>query len=318
MTRYSTALSLSALLHVLILTAVVMLNLSRPAAQRTLQLKVNLLQKQNITEAPQTRPIQQQNPQEQLRPAQEKVPVHEAKAPTVPEVTKEAIPPLAALRKQPALQQTLVKKTVSPMNRDSLLFVRADQWKQEISALAVQPAEDPGADYLKKISGEPDFNKMGLAQSGKAQPRKPQFNFIPTEDQARAMAYLFEHQHGTQLDMYPSMKTQKPITAVRFDRSMKKLTEKGFVHREKISPENLFVVATPVVAVPIEMSAKNRRNPVFNYTLNVAKKKVLAYLDSRLLKYRERLARFPADSVRTKSRIAIIQSRINIIRQGRF
>jgi|GEM_PF-3504381 len=318
MTRYGSALSISVLFHLFLIAGILIITISKPAVNRGVRVRVDLLRQVENREALKPPPVTQRPRQETIRPTEEKVPTPPIAEPPDRHTELETVSALATLQKQPTLHHALIKQTPFRLNRDSLLHVQADNWKQAISELALKPAEDPGADYLKKVNGEPDFNKMGIAQVNEPKREIPQFNFIPTEDQARAMAYLFKHKHGTQLDMYPAMKTQKPITAVRFDRSMKKLTEKGFVYREKISPENLFVVATPVVAVPIEMSAKNRKNPVFNYTLNVERKKVLAYLDSRLLKYTEILKKFPVDSTRTKSRINIIQSRIDIIRQGAF
>ena len=117
------------------------------------------------------------------------------------------------------------------------------------------------------------------------------------------------------MDIYPGLETEDPITAEHFDRSLERLYDKGILQREKVSPENLLVIATPVAALPIETSATNRKNPVYNYSLNVEKAQILAYLDSRLLTLEESLKKTPADSLQIRRQIKRVRSRLNILRQ---
>ena len=304
MTRYGPALSLSLLVHLMlgiVLLLVLPLKTERNASIFVpLQLAPMAQPKQTTSSAP---PVQTHKP---LRPEAEKVPRSEPEPET---------PPPASLLRRPTLQRMLAGPVRPATDRDSLLAARMEQWRSEIPPALFDPAQIPAEDPINRDANP--IAKMTAPEAVKPPKAKtPRLDFIPTEDQCKALNYLFAHGEGTQLDIYPGLETETPVTAAHFDRSLEKLYDKGLVQREKISPENLLLIATPVGAVPVETSAKNRRNPVYQYSINVDRSLLLAYLDSRLLSVEERLVQCPADSSALKRERKRLQSRIALLRQA--
>ena len=190
--------------------------------------------------------------------------------------------------------------------RDSLKF----EYSPEHVDIPVR-AKDDIAEYIRRRNEgmSPYFLPPAVPSSGEKE-IPPQFNFLPTEDQIHAMAELFKKNSGTQLELYSTLDTALPITAEMMDRNLDMLVEKGFVTRKKISPQNIFVIATPLFAFPIEMSRKNRLNPLYLYKPKVEKSKLLAYLQSRLFTMEDRLRESPADSSHLHPRIQQLQRMI--------
>jgi hypothetical protein len=137
----------------------------------------------------------------------------------------------------------------------------------------------------------------------------PQFDFIPTETQVRAMDMLYTKKKATQLELYPLLDTSRPITAEGLNRQLEALMEKGFVSRKKISPEYHFML----FGTPIEISSKNRKNPLYVYETKVDRKKLLDFLQAQLFLNMERLRAQPADSVAITSRIHDLQQKIQVL-----
>ena len=148
-----------------------------------------------------------------------------------------------------------------------------------------------------------------LAQNKGKKENPTQFDFIPSESQISAMAYLYKNERGTQLDIYRNIETSRPITAEILNRNLDFLFKKGFLIRIKISPENIF----SLFGIPIEMSAKNRKNPVYLYEPKVDKNKIIDFLQSRLYLLQEKLRSAPADSSLLKPRMQEIQRKIQFL-----
>lgn len=126
----------------------------------------------------------------------------------------------------------------------------------------------------------------GLLDSEKSEkPNPPRFNFIPTVTQIQLLNVLFEKNKATQLAIYENLDTDIPATAEMVDHELEFLVEKGFLSRKKISPEQLFML----FGIPIEMSKKNRLNPLYQYSVQVDKKKLMTYLQAQLYLLREKL-----------------------------
>ncbi len=139
------------------------------------------------------------------------------------------------------------------------------------------------------------------------------FDFTPTEVQLKAMHYLYENNQATQIDLYPSLGADHSVTAAQFDQSMNVLVEKGFVSREKISPENIFMIATPIGGLPLEVSGRNRRNPVYRYKPLVDKGKLSAFIQSLIFEQQKRLTSQPADSARIQENIDQLKNRLQVL-----
>lgn len=140
----------------------------------------------------------------------------------------------------------------------------------------------------------------------------PQFDFIPNMAQIRAMTILYEKGKATQLDIYPLLDTSQPITAEGFDKHLETLVKKGFLTKKKISPELSF----SLFGLPIEMSAKNRKNPLYQYEPKVEKTKIIDFLQAQLYLYQERHRAMPADSLSLIPKIKNLQQKIHILTQN--
>jgi len=151
------------------------------------------------------------------------------------------------------------------------------------------------------------LSKIVPKQAGKEP--DPQFDFIPTETQIRAMDVLYTKKKATQLEIYPLLDASEPITAQALNRQLEALMDKGFISREKISPEFHFML----FGTPIEISSKNRKNVLYVYESKVDKKKLLDFLQAQLYLNMENLRTQPADSAAITSRIHALQQKIHIL-----
>ncbi len=102
--------------------------------------------------------------------------------------------------------------------------------------------------------------------------------FIPSESELAVLKVLWENPKVTDHDIYTSMDTSVKITAEGLNKVLDGLTEKGLLQRQVVSPRNEFTL--PVGKV--EMSAKNRRNRVYEYQTRVKSEDVLRYLNAML------------------------------------
>ena len=137
----------------------------------------------------------------------------------------------------------------------------------------------------------------------------PQFDFIPTEAQIQALSLLYKKKKATQLDIYSALDTTLPITAEVLNQNLNVLVKKGFLLQKKISPENNF----SFFGIPIEMSRKNRLNPIYLYQPIVSRTKIMTYLQSRLYLLKEKLRSTPTDSSMIIPKIQNLQEKIQIL-----
>lgn len=122
---------------------------------------------------------------------------------------------------------------------------------------------------------------------------KTKYDFVPSKIQIQALKLLSEDRASDQLNLYSRLKTTEPTTMETFIREMDLLYKKGFVTRKKISPENVF----NGFGIPVEMDQKNRKNPVYQYTLQIDPETLVHYLESRLDLIKEEGASLPSDSI---------------------
>jgi hypothetical protein len=188
-----------------------------------------------------------------------------------------------------------------------------------------QPEEAEDALYLKDDIGDiiekrnmgtkPILLSTGEIAKSLQKPEiiKPKFDFIPTEIQVQAMKILYTNKKTTQVEMYSQLNPELPITAEGFNKTLEHLVKKGFLQRKKNSPENIFTIQTPLGAFPLELSKKNRLNPVYLYKPYVNPEKLMTYLQSLLYLHKERLDSVPTDSVSLNNRIRSLQQQIQIL-----
>jgi len=107
-------------------------------------------------------------------------------------------------------------------------------------------------------------------------------------------------------ELFVNLDTTLKITLQDLNQILSHMTQKGWLSREKVSPENLFTIATPVGAMQIEMSKLNRKNPVFEYQPRVRKYEVLTALDIALNRFRT-----DSSSINEEKRQKLLKERID-------
>jgi len=175
---------------------------------------------------------------------------------------------------------------------DSLVRSRVSDWFAEQDFSGVKAFHDAVDDRIQRRAGGSDvFSpwKNRTAESHREEKNAVQFDFLPDETHVQVMATLYQKGKATQKDLYLELDRSIPMTAALFDKQLELLVEKGFVTRKKISPENLFGIATPFGVIGIEMSRKNKLNPVYEYKNQVDREKLLAFLQSHEFLLHERL-----------------------------
>jgi len=154
------------------------------------------------------------------------------------------------------------------------------------------------------------FPILGLFSQKKSSESLPlKLDFIPTRTQISIMDALYTKDKATQLDIYPYLRTDTPVTAEMVDHELKFLVDKGFLRRKKISPENLFIF----FGIPIEMSKKNKLNPVYEYSVQIDKKKLMIFLQAKLDQLREKLSASPENIESLNGRIKHLESCIILL-----
>ncbi|MCI0512543.1 hypothetical protein L0128_04970 [candidate division KSB1 bacterium] len=106
---------------------------------------------------------------------------------------------------------------------------------------------------------------------------------------------LWRHPRTTDLELYSALDTSFQLTRTDFDQILELMAQKNWLSREKISPENLFTIMTPIGPQYIEMSAQNRKNPVYAYRARLSHDEILRALDIALFGYEE-FSRLQPDS----------------------
>ena len=139
----------------------------------------------------------------------------------------------------------------------------------------------------------------------------PQFNFTPSETQLDIISILSHKNNATQLEIYSFLPSRLSITAEGLDQELDLLTDKGFLVRKKVSPEQIF----NFFGILIEMSRKNRLNPVYPYELNINKQELLSYLQSTLSLLKDKLQTHPSDSTAMASEKNSLQQKILMLLQ---
>ncbi|MBN2030922.1 hypothetical protein JW824_11845 [bacterium] len=216
--------------------------------------------------------------------------------------------------------------TLNQKNWDQFLM---DKWKKEylLSEINLPPKNDSQltAFSMNKLNiFQTDHDDVGGTADGgqpllilekivsflKQQMDKkypPQFNFVPSETQLNIISILSSRENATQLEIYSLLSSKPPITNEILNKDLDLLTYKGFLTREKISPQQIF----DFFGIPIEMSHKNQLNSVYRYNLNIKEQELISYLQSRLYLLEEKLQTDPPDS-------SVIISKINTLQQKIF
>jgi len=157
----------------------------------------------------------------------------------------------------------------------------------------------------------------------KSDSKKPQMriidlysDFICDKIEAKAFSYLFNKNQGTQLDIYSNYDFTDSITASQLNARLEKLVNMGFLSHKKISPQLPFTISAVFIQIPIEMSQKNRENPVYEYKPLVNKKNLITYLQAKLFRLKEKLKNSETKTSQLKKDINSLQESLQILTSG--
>ncbi len=120
---------------------------------------------------------------------------------------------------------------------------------------------------------------------------------IPSVVAMAALCAIWEKGIPTESEIYSALPGEIPITAEGLHAVLAQMTAEGILVREIISPRFEFSFMTPIGAVPVEMSAKNRRNRVYRYASRIAAGEMMRFLQAASYQCLERA---PEDTVSQK------------------
>jgi hypothetical protein len=195
--------------------------------------------------------------------------------------------PMVPLRSPFAVHGTSAKAKT-----DSLTAGRVADWFAEQDFSGVKAFHDAVDERIQRRAGGSDvFSpwKGRTAESHREEKNPIQLDFLPDETHVQVMSTLYEKGKATQKDLYLALDPSIPMTAGLLNKQLDFLVETGLLTRKKISPENLLGIATPFGVIPVEMSRKNKLNPVYEYKTQVEREKIMAYLQSNEFLLHERL-----------------------------
>lgn len=213
---------------------------------------------------------------------------------------------LSVLKLQLNNPQFLIKAYASKQNYDSILIALQSKkhWQpgtdqNNLARLVPFKQYDPIADYMrqKNIGQAPLANFLPLMMAAKAQkpPPKssPRLEAIPTRVQLHALSVIWQSNRATLPEIYASMDSSYAITAQILEQILQDMFEKNLLERKKISPSNEFTLLGPFLEHGIEMSALNRKNPVYEYSARIKREDVIRFLQAKLYLLTEKMQAEP-------------------------
>ncbi|NOY60755.1 MAG: hypothetical protein GXO75_17750 [Calditrichaeota bacterium] len=108
-------------------------------------------------------------------------------------------------------------------------------------------------------------------------------NFIPSPQQLAALDFIWDAKKKvTDQEIYASLDSTVRVTSEDMNRILAGLARRGILSRKIVSPQNEFTIMTPLGSQGIEMSAKNRRNRVYEYKANIERADMVRFLNAAL------------------------------------
>lgn len=135
-----------------------------------------------------------------------------------------------------------------------------------VQLLPLGQALNQGARYLASL------------RSKKKAEKPVRFDSVPSEADIQVFRVLWSKPQARDHEIYAAMDSSIKLTAVDLNRVLTRLTEKGMLKRKMVSPQNEFTLPLGTV----EMSAKNRRNRVYEYETRVKPQELLVFLQAVL------------------------------------
>jgi len=181
--------------------------------------------------------------------------------------------------------------------------IRADDASQSV---------DIAGDYIRNrtVPGMIQASR-NPAPERKEKKSTPSFDFIPTLNQVQALCLLGEQEGATGPELYAHTGIGG-CTLETWEKEMEFLLQKGFVRRKLVSPRNELMF----FGVPVELSARNRRNRVYRYEPAVTRGEILTYLNSRRFLLLDRIQKAPQDSPALAGELAGLEKKIRMFMES--
>lgn len=131
-----------------------------------------------------------------------------------------------------------------------------------------------------------------LSDKMKKKKKAVKIDFIPSPEQLAALDFIWNAQKKvTDQEIYASLDSSVRVTSEDMNRILAGLARRGILSRKIVSPQNEFTIMTPLGSQGIEMSAKNRRNRVYEYKANIEREDMVRYLNAALYRIEHGLTR---------------------------
>jgi len=126
----------------------------------------------------------------------------------------------------------------------------------------------------------------------KKKSRVVKINFIPSPEQLAALDFIWNAKKKvTDQEIYASLDSTVRVTSEDMNRILAGLARRGILSRKIVSPQNEFTIMTPLGSQGVEMSAKNRRNRVYEYKANIERADMVRYLNAALYRIEHAMKR---------------------------
>jgi len=198
------------------------------------------------------------------------------------------------LRRQLFVENILTQSAVS--SSDSSLRFRIESQSPLSLSQSQLKAIPPRLDQLeekfrREQLGLPPMSNIGdligkgvkyLAEKLGGGAEKDPLAVIPSEVEIDVMKVLWKKNTATSMEVYADLDSVN-LTALDLQQTLAVMADRGLLDRQQISPRHEFTI---LGAIPIEISAKNRKNREHLYRPIVTRQTMLTFLDATAFSYR--------------------------------
>ncbi|MDZ7359250.1 MAG: hypothetical protein ONB46_00795 [candidate division KSB1 bacterium] len=191
--------------------------------------------------------------------------------------------------------ENILTKSVANSSATSLRWRIESQATLRLRQLQLE-ANPPRVDQIdekfrREQLGLPPMSNIGdligkgvkyLAEKLSASAEKDPLAVIPSETEIDVMNVLWKKNAATSMELYVDLDSVN-LTALDLQQTLAVMTDRGLLDRQQISPRHEFTI---LGAIPIEISAKNRKNREFLYRPKVTRQTMLTFLDAMAFSHR--------------------------------
>lgn len=109
--------------------------------------------------------------------------------------------------------------------------------------------------------------------------RPIRLDFLPSDAELATLKAIWDRQEVTDQEIYSQLDSSIRISAEGLNRVLTRMTEKGLLKRELISPQNEFDLFG---MGRVEMSSQNRRNRQYRYQPLISEEEMITFLNAAL------------------------------------